>query len=131
MAEVWIGLFDDRAKTAPVGSPSAHSTEPSGAVTTTVPRWTLPGKREPAEMLDLPPDGIVQGVGARIPPISVQVERIHSGPGARHLEQGVGDRDRGPAARRFCGRDRKGRLGHGSGGRVGVGRIHCRRSTLP
>ena len=41
MAEAWIGLLADRAKTAPVGSPRAHSTEPSGAVTTTVPRWTL------------------------------------------------------------------------------------------
>ena len=37
----WSGLLADRAKTAPVGSPTAHSTVPSGAVTTTVPRWTL------------------------------------------------------------------------------------------
>ena len=41
MADAWIGLLADRAKTAPVGSPTAHSTVPSGAVTTTVPRWTL------------------------------------------------------------------------------------------
>ena len=66
MAEAWIGLLAERAKTAPVGSPTAHSTEPSGAVTTTVPRWTLSTK---------PPRTTCARIGASVSALETAVER--------------------------------------------------------